>query len=84
MPCVGTNDCPSQLNHPGDWWAAVTEGQLETARRTVAERVAAGFGLSPERYGETQADMMPDAQEWASPFGNGGRGIVYSELWVRR
>ncbi len=74
----------SQIENHGVWWATVTDGQLEVARKTVAERVAVGFGLLLERDVESRARAMRDVPQWASHFGNRGRGIVYSELWVRR
>jgi hypothetical protein len=75
---------PSQIEHHEDWWATVTDRQLQIARKTVAKRVATAFGLSLERDVEMRARAVQDVHDWASHFGNGGRGIVYSELWVRR
>lgn len=70
---------PSQLRQFGRWWATVTDSELKTARRTVATRVAAEFGFSLDLSVEDQKREVRHSSQWNSSFGNGGRGVVYSE-----
>lgn len=78
-----TELCPSshaqsdqkQLADFGPWWSEVGEPELASGRDRLARAVGDAFGLGRALEGGSEVN----AGDWESKFGDGRRGIVYSQ-----